>query len=247
VKVLLADDDPDVLDAVATALRFHWRDVTVITGYNGEQALELFFEHEPDVVVLDVGMPVMNGFGVLERIRRTSDTPVLFLTGRPSEIDQVRGLELGADEYVLKPFSHLVLLARIRALMRRTRAQPPSRALPDFTSGPLSIDFELRRVRLDGRIVELAPAEYRLLYHLARNSGRFLSHEALLELIWKTDWGASANNLKALVSRLRTKIEPPSSGFRFIENQRGVGYRFASSTRPAGAQTDRPPSIVSAV
>ncbi len=248
MKILLADDDPDIVDAVSVAARFHWRDVTVISAYNGEQALELFLEHEPDVVVLDVSMPRLSGFEVLAQIRRTSDTPVLFLSGRLSEADQIRGLELGADEYVLKPFSHLVLLARIRALVRRTRAQPPSRTLPDFVAGPLSIDFELRKVRLGDDVVDLAPAEYRLLYHLVRNSGRFLSHEALLELIWKADWGASTNNLKALVSRLRSKIEPPSSTARFIENQRGVGYRFVAPGKTlVDDQTERPPNIASAV
>jgi DNA-binding response OmpR family regulator len=239
MKILLVDDEADVVDALTVAARFHWRDVTVIPAYSGDQALALFYQHEPDVVVLDVSMPGMNGFDVLAQIRRTSDVAVLLLTGRVSEADQVRGLELGADQYVVKPFSHLVLLARIRSMMRRARAAPPARALPDFTAGSLTIDFELRQVHLAGRVVELAPAEYRLLYHLARNPGHFLSHEALLERIWHGEWGASNNNLKALVSRLRGKVEPNAASTRYIENQRGVGYRLVvPSPKAAAAQPE---------
>jgi DNA-binding response OmpR family regulator len=225
VRILLVDRDADVLDALGAAVRLHWRGVAVAAARDGRRALELFDEHRPDVVVLDVSAPGAGGFGVLERIRRASDVPVL-VTGGASETDHVRGLELGADQYVARPFSAPVLLARVRALARRSHAQAPARALPDVAAGPMSIDFERREVRLEGRPVELAPAEYRLLYHLARNGGRYLSHDALMDAVWRGKWGASANNLKALVNRLRAKIEPGHLGVRFIENQRGVGYRF---------------------
>ena len=228
VKILVVDDDAELVEAVAVAARFHWRDVEVLAAYGGEQGLDLFYQGEPDVVVLDLAMPGRGGLEVLQEIRRTSDAPVLILSARGAEADQVRALEMGADEYVLKPFGHLALLARIKALVRRAKMAPPARALPDFAAGPLSVDFEAQEVRLGGRPVALAPAEYRLLYHLVRNAGRLMTHEALLERVWGTEWGASTNNLKALVSRLRAKIEPDPGGPRFIENLRGLGYRFVA-------------------
>ena len=228
MKILVVDDDPELVEAVAVAARFHWRDVEVLAAYGGDQGLDLFYQGEPDVVVLDLAMPGRGGLEVLQEIRRTSDAPILILSARGSEADQVRALELGADEYVLKPFGHLALLARIKALVRRAKMAPPARALPDFAAGPLSVDFEAQEVRLGGRPVALAPAEYRLLYHLVRNAGRLMTHEALLERVWGTEWGASPNNLKALVSRLRAKIEPDPHGPRFIENLRGLGYRFVA-------------------
>jgi two-component system phosphate regulon response regulator PhoB len=245
VKILVVDDEAEVVDVVAVAARFQWPDVTTISAYGGEHGLELFYKEAPDVVVLDVAMPGTTGFEVLRRIRQTSDVPVILLTGRTAEADQVRGLELGADEYVTKPFGPMVLLARIRALVRRARAIPPARASNDLKVGALTMDFTAREVRLSGQPVSLGPAEYRLLYHLASHAGRFLDHRELSHLVWGSDWSATGNNVKSLVNRLRAKIDLGSGAANLIENRRGVGYRFVDpeNTAPEPAGPVGPASV----
>ena len=229
MKVLVVDDDPHILDALTVGLELQWPDCEVIAGRDGEEGLDLFFECEPNVVVLDVNMPRKNGFEVLQAIRQVSDVPVLMLTARGEEAAQVRGLELGADDYLVKPFSHLVLLARIRAVLRRAELPPPAEALPDFQAGPLAIHFGDHRVTVDGEPVKLTPVEYKLLYHLARNAGRLMPHQALLVTIWGADYIATTDHLKVFVSRLRRKLAA-EGGPSYIETERGLGYRFV---RPA--------------
>ena len=147
------------------------------------------------------------------------------LTARADELDQVRGLELGADDYVTKPFSHLALLARIKAVLRRAQLPPPIRALPDFLAGELSVNFQNHEVLLRGESVKLTPVEYKLLFHLVRNAGRLMPHQALLDRVWGDDYGATTDYLKVFISRLRAKIES-KDGPRYIETERGLGYRF---------------------
>jgi DNA-binding response OmpR family regulator len=225
MKILVVDDDQQILEAVTVGIQLQWQDSTVIGAGDGEAGLEAFYEHQPDVVVLDVAMPRKNGFEVLQEIRRVSDVPVIMLTARGEEIDQVRGLELGADDYVVKPFSHLALLARIKAVLRRAEMPPPARALPDFAAGDLAINFQTHQATLHGEPVKLTPVEYKLLYHLVRNAGRLMPHQALLDRVWGDDYGATTDYLKVFISRLRAKIEP-SGGPHFIETERGLGYRF---------------------
>ena len=160
------------------------------------------------------------------------------LTARGEETDQVRGLELGADDYVVKPFGHLALLARIKAVLRRAELPPPVNAQPDFVAGDLAIHFQSHQVTLRGEPVKLTPVEYKLLYHLVRNAGRLLPHQALLDRVWGADYGATTHHLKVFVSRLRGKLEPAGdAGPRYIETERGVGYRFVrpGDLRPAAA------------
>jgi two-component system KDP operon response regulator KdpE len=226
MKILVVDDDPQILDAMTIGFQLQWQDSEVIPATDGEAALQAFYEHDPDVVVLDVAMPVMNGFEVLQEIRRVSDVPVIMLTARAGEIDQVRGLELGADDYVSKPFSHLALQARVKAVLRRHELPPPVRALPDFVAGDLAINFQNQQVTLHGEAIKITPVEYKLLYHLVRNAGRLMPHQALLDRVWGPDYGATPDYLKVFISRLRAKIEQDPAGPRFIENERGLGYRF---------------------
>ena len=225
MKILVVDDDPHILDALTVGFQLQWQDATVLAARNGDQGLELFYEHTPDVVVLDVSMPGKSGFEVLQEIRRISDVPVLMLTARGEEMDQVRGLELGADDYVVKPFGHLALLARIKAVLRRAELPPPSKALPDFVAGDLAVNFESHQVTRKGEPVKLTPVEYKLLYHLVRNAGRLMPHQALLDRVWGDDYGATTDYLKVFISRLRAKIETPG-GPHLIETERGLGYRF---------------------
>lgn len=231
MKILVVDDDPQIRDVLAVGLTFAWSDATVLPAGDGTSALHLFDAHDPDVVLLDVGLPDRTGFDVLQAIRRVADVPVLLLSARGEEVDQVRGLELGADDYIVKPFGHLALLARIRAVMRRSELPPPARALPDFEAGEVSIDFQERQVRLAGEPLPLTPIEYRLLYTLARAAGRTMPHQALVERVWGPDFPATTANLKVLVSRLRAKLERPG-GPRYIETERGLGYRFVRLQPP---------------
>ena len=229
MKILLIDEDRAILDGLSTALQFHWHDVTMSTATGGEAGLRRFFEQDPDVVVLDVALADLSGFDVLRQIRRISDVPILILSARTDDADQIRALEHGADEYVAKPCSFLVLIARIKAVLRRTELLPPERALPDLVLGDLVFNFRDRRVTLAGQPVKLTPVEYKLLYHLVRNAGRLMPHEALLDRVWGAEYGHTPDHLKVFISRLRSKIERPGSP-PYIETERGVGYTFVHPT-----------------
>ncbi len=225
MKILIIDDDGHILDALAVGIQLQWQDATVLTATSGEEGIQRFYEQDPDIVVLDVNMPRKNGFEVLQDVRRVSDVPVIMLTARADETDQVRGLEMGADDYVTKPFSHLALLARIKAVLRRAELPQPTNALPDFQTGDLAINFQSHQVTLRGEPVKLTPVEYKLLYHLVRNAGRLMPHDALLDRVWGVDYRATNDYLKVYVSRLRAKLEPPG-GPHYIQTERGLGYRF---------------------
>ena len=225
MKVLVVDADARVAEGVATALRLQWHDATVVSATTGESGLRSFFEGDPDVVLLEVDLPDRSGIDVLRQIRRVSDVPILMYSARTDDTDQVRALELGADEYATKPCSYMVLSARIRAVLRRAERLPPARALPDLVVGSVVINFRDRRVTVQGRPLKLTPVEYKLLYHLVRNAGRFMPHEALLDRIWGTEYGHTPDHLKVFISRLRSKIEQ-AGGPHCIETERGVGYRF---------------------
>ena len=227
MKILVIDDDQQIIDALTVGFQLQWHDAYVIAAADGEAGVRAFYDHQPDVVLLDVVLPGKNGFEVLREIRLVSDVPVIMLTGRGQETDQVRGLELGADDYVVKPFSHMALIARIKAVLRRAELPTPIRAIPDFVCGDLAMDFENRRVTLKGAAVKLTPVEYKLLYHLVRNAGRVMTHDALLQRVWGEDYGATTDYLKVFVSRLRAKIDP-EDGASFIETERGLGYRFVN-------------------
>jgi DNA-binding response OmpR family regulator len=229
--IRVVDDAPQVLKALTLGFQLQWRDSTIVAAADGEEGLTRFYEHAPDVVVLDVALPGRNGFEVLQEIRRISDVPVIMLTAHGEDLDQVRGLELGADDYVAKPFSHLALVARIRAVLRRAELPLPTQALPDVVAGDLAINFLHQRVTVDGEEVRLTPVEYKVLYHLVRHAGRVLPHQALVDHVWGPDYGATTDHLKVFISRLRAKLERPGSP-RLIETERGLGYRFARRLGP---------------
>jgi ParB/RepB/Spo0J family partition protein len=249
VKILTIDDDASVRQALSVGLKLQWQDIEVLEAADGETGLETFFDQGPDLILLDVSMPSMSGFEVLREIRLVSDVPVIMLTGRSDEMDHVRGLELGADEYLQKPVRHAALLAHIKSALRRAKGVSPVETLPDFNAGDLSIHFQNREVTLAGEMVKLTPIEYRLLYHLVRNQGNVLPHEALLDRVWGTDHEVGPEYLKVFVSRLRAKLRRPGSP-DYIQTERGVGYRFVKARTPAGAPSqtasvgaDQPPYL----
>jgi two-component system KDP operon response regulator KdpE len=226
VKVLVVDDAAEVIEAVTVSFTLQWRETDVIGADNGETALDLIEQERPDVVLLDIAMPRMDGFETLREIRAFSDVPVIMLTARDDVIDKVKGLELGADDYVTKPFDHLELLARVKALLRRLdMPQPVSRA-PSFQAGELTIDFASREVRLGGELVPLTATEYKVLYHLVRNAGRVLPHETLLAKVWGREYVDEIDYLRVYIRRLRQKLERDPEHPRHILTERGLGYRF---------------------
>lgn len=230
MKVLIVDDEPDVVEALTLTFNLQWQDWEVVSAQDGESALEVFNRENPDVVILDISLPRMSGFEVLRHIRQTSDAPVLMLTVKEEEMDKVKALESGADDYITKPFGTLELLARIKAVLRRAEMPPPISAYPSFTSGELTMNFGAREVVVRGEKVKLTPIEYDLLYHLVRNAGRVLPHKTILAKVWGHEYGGDLTSLKVYVRRLRQKIEKDPDNPRCIITERGIGYRFVKTS-----------------
>jgi DNA-binding response OmpR family regulator len=224
-SVLVIDDDPDIRTLVGAAL--DRAGYGVLDAGNARDGLRLLHARQPDLVVLDVGMPVLDGWATLERIRDMSDVPVVMLTARAGELDRVRGLRGGADDYVPKPFSRVELVARIEAVLRRSGDRGRTETIYD--DGRLVVDYEQRTASIDDHELELTPLEFRLLATLARHPNQVLRQDQLLELVWSDAFGTSAHRVKIYVGYLRRKLA--SRGLpAAIETVRGFGYRFRPST-----------------
>ncbi len=228
LKMLIAEDARDVAEVVAFGMRMVWPDCRVTITANGEEAIERFGEERPDLVVLDVSIPPPDGFEVCRRIREISQVPILMLTVRDGTLDKVRAFDLGADDYLTKPFDHLELLARLRALLRRARSSPVMPG-PDTDTEDLSLDYATREVRVRGEVVRLTSTEYRLLEELVRHAGTVLPHRHLLEQVWGPGYVGDAHYLKVFVRRLRRKLGDDAKRPRYIRTEWGVGYRFLPS------------------
>ena len=229
MKILVVDDAPDVVETIRIGLRLNWREIDVLEAGTGTAAVDSVERDRPDLVLLDVGLPDTDGFRVLSEIRAFSDVPVIMLTARDDTMDKVKGLELGADDYVTKPFNHLELLARIRAVLRRLDMPMPSSQVPSFVHGDLEVDFATQEVRLRGKRVPFTPTEYKLLYHLVRNAGRVLPHETLLAKVWGREYVDEVDYLRVYVRRIRDKLGDDPEDPAYIRTERGVGYRFLAS------------------
>jgi DNA-binding response OmpR family regulator len=225
VKVLVVDDEPDVRALVATALEMATPDVELSEAGDGDEALRVMRSRPPDIVILDLALPSRDGFSVLEELRRESTLPVIVLTARGMEHDKVRGLELGADDYMTKPFSPRELVARIQTVLRRTA--PPAERRGAIERGDLRIDLAARRVYKQGQEVRLTPTEFNLLVELASRPGEAVSHEHLLQKVWGPEYRTEGHYLKVYIGRLRDKLENEPASPRLIETVRGIGYRFA--------------------
>ncbi len=224
LRVLIAEDAPDVAEVVAFGARMTWPDCTVMVARDGASALRLFAEDAADLVILDVQMPSPDGFEVCRRIRATSEVPILMLTVRDSVADKIRALDLGADDYVTKPFDHLELLARLRALARRTRGQP--KGGQPLAVGDLELVEATHEANVAGRPVRLTDTEYRLLETLMRHAGTPLSHRFILEQVWGSAYAGEVAYLKVFVRRLRRKLGDDPTRPRYIATEWGSGYRF---------------------
>jgi two-component system, OmpR family, KDP operon response regulator KdpE len=225
LKLLIAEDTPDVADVVTFGARLTWPDCQVTVVANGADALHAFAADQPDLVVLDVEMPPPDGFEVCRRIREISAVPILMLTVRDAPLDKVRALDLGADDYLTKPFDHMELLARLRALHRR--ASGPLAVINNTIAvGDVAINPATREVLVVGAPVQLTSTEYRLLEVLTQHAGQVLSHQQLLEQVWGPEYVHDTHYLKVFVRRLRQKLGDDAEQPRYIQTQWGVGYRF---------------------
>ena len=226
MKMLLVDDAPEVVESVRLGLMLLWRDVEVLDAGTGNAALDLVERETPDLVLLDIGLPDINGFDVLGEIRAFSDVPVIMLTAQDNTMDKVKGLELGADDYVTKPFDHLELLARIQAVLRRLDMSAPTSRVPSFQSGGLEVNFAAQEAHLDGDRLDLTATEYKLLYHLVRNAGQILPHATLLARVWGREYVDEVDYIRVYIRRLRAKLGDDPEHPRYIQTERGLGYRF---------------------
>jgi DNA-binding response OmpR family regulator len=224
-RVLIAEDSSDVAKMVAFGVRMLWPDCDIVIASSGSEALAHFTAMLPDLVILDVTMPPPDGFEVCQRIRATSQAPIMMLTVRDATLDKVRALDLGADDYLTKPFDHLELLARLRAIVRRSSRQGMAHSAR-FVVGDVSLDVNARTVQVRGETIQLTPTEFRLLEVLLRHAGSVLPHQQLLDEVWGPEYKANQEYLKVFIRRLRQKLGDDMEHPRYIQNEWGIGYRF---------------------
>jgi two-component system KDP operon response regulator KdpE len=229
-RVLVIDDEPQIVRALRINLRA--RQYEVYTAQTGAQALAEAAHHPPDVVILDLGLPDLDGVEVIGGLRGWTDAPIIVLSGRADSMDKVEALDAGADDYVTKPFGMDELLARMRAVARRSTAEA---AEPQVMIGDASIDFAAKRVSKDGTAVRLTPTEWHLLEALLRHPGKLLSQRQLLAEVWGPGYADATGNLRLYMAQLRRKLEPDPARPRWLLTEPGMGYRF----QPAG-EKDKP-------
>jgi len=232
-RVLVVDDEPRMIHFIRLNLEHDGFEVVETTS--GTKALDKLRDQLPDLILLDVMMPDLDGFETLRLIREISTVPVIMLTAKGEEDDRVRGLELGADDYVTKPFSPRELVSRVRAVLRRT--ETPSAPVHEViqVDDRLKLDFDRREVWVEGRLVKLRPTEYRLLYHLVQNAGWVVPHDQLLAKVWGYEYREETHYLRLYINYLRQKLEKDPSKPEYILTERGVGYRFVDFRRQRSA------------
>jgi DNA-binding response OmpR family regulator len=223
-RILVVDDEPRMRRFIHMNLDLEG--YQVLEASNGLEAIKRVREDLPDLVLLDVMMPEMDGFETLREIRQFSNVPVIMLTVKGDEDDKVRGLELGADDYVTKPFGPRELSSRIKAVLRRAEIPTPAEQSIVRVDDRLQIDFNLRQVIVDGQVIKLRPTEYRLLYHLVNNAGWTMPHETLLAKVWGHEYRDETHYLRLYITYLRQKIEKDPANPQYILTERGIGYRF---------------------
>jgi two-component system KDP operon response regulator KdpE len=228
-QILVVDDEPRMIRFIRLNLEHDGFDVS--EAADGTRALSQLRDRLPDLVLLDVMMPELDGFETLRLIREISTVPVIMLTAKGDEDDRVRGLELGADDYITKPFSPRELVSRVRAVLRRTEAPAPAVHESIRVDERLQIDFDRREVWVEGKLVRLRPTEYRLLYHLVQNAGWVVPHDQLLAKVWGYEYRDETHYLRLYVNYLRQKLEADPSDPQYILTERGVGYRFVDYRR----------------
>lgn len=228
-RILVVDDEERMVRFIRMNLEHDGFQVG--EAFNGKQAIQKIRDFTPDVILLDVMMPDIDGFEVLETIRDFSNVPVIMLTAKGEEDDRVRGLEGGADDYITKPFSPRELVSRIKAVLRRTEGATGSTHGILEIDKRLKIDFDRREIWLEGKLVKLRPTEYRLLYHLVQNAGWVVSHDQLLQKVWGYEYRDEPHYVRLYINYLREKLEKDPANPVYILTERGVGYRFIDFKR----------------
>ena len=228
-KILVVDDEERMVRFIR--LNLEHDGFQVIEAFNGTQAINKVRSNMPDLVLLDVMMPDIDGFEVLRIIREVSSVPVIMLTAKGEEDDRVKGLELGADDYITKPFSPRELVSRTRAVLRRTETTSVTTHGLIQVDDHLKIDFDRREVWLDNKLVKLRPTEYRLLYHLVQNAGWVISHDQLLAKVWGYEYRDEPHYVRLYINYLRKKLEEDPANPKYILTERGIGYRFVDFRR----------------
>ncbi len=224
LKILVVEDSALHQRFIADVLHDSHYEPFVVSS--AEEALDWFSLEEPDLIILDLGLPGMSGLDFLHEIRQVSSIPVIMLTVSDSIHDKLRGFELGADDYVIKPFNPKELAARIEAVLRRADSSSPALVQQGYENGPLQIDFQKKQVKLEMEILHLTATEYTLLVELVKHEGRVLSHEHLLRAVWGDGYESEKDILRTNIYRLRKKLELNGNNFQFIESQVGFGYWF---------------------
>jgi two-component system KDP operon response regulator KdpE len=228
-RILVVDDEERMVRFIR--LNLEHDGFQVFEAFNGKQALDKIRSNLPDLVLLDVMMPDIDGFEVLGMIRESNTVPVIMLTAKGEEEDRVRGLELGADDYITKPFSPRELVSRVRAVLRRTEMTGASTHGLIDVDDRLKIDFDRHEVWVEGNLVKLRPTEYRLLYHLVQNAGWVLTHDQILTKVWGYEYRDEPHYVRLYINYLRQKIEKDPANPIYILTERGVGYRFIDFRR----------------
>ncbi len=226
MKILVADDDRDMVDLLSYFLKGHGYDV--VRAFDGEQAVKRWRETLPDLVILDVQMPKLDGFEVCRQMRSETNSMVLILTAHDREDDEIRGLEMGADDYLRKPFSPRQLMARIKAVMRRSTVTRNATTASSVTVGPITLDAMRHEVLRDGKKVRLTPTESRLLHLLITHTGQVLTTDMIIERVWGYDEAGDSGLVKTHIRHLRQKIEPDPNSPQFLMTVPGVGYTFSA-------------------
>ncbi len=228
-RILVVDDEERMVRFIRMNLEHDGFEVS--EAFNGKEAIQKIRDVTPDLILLDVMMPDLDGFEVLEVVREVSTVPVIMLTAKGEEDDRVRGLELGADDYVTKPFSPRELVSRVKAVLRRTEGASGSMHGLIEVDERLKIDFDRREIWLEGKLVKLRPTEYRMLYHLVQNAGWVVTHDQLLTKVWGYEYRDEPHYVRLYINYLRQKLEAQPSEPKYILTERGVGYRFIDFRR----------------
>ncbi|MDP9378639.1 MAG: response regulator transcription factor [Chloroflexota bacterium] len=223
-NIVVVDDERSILKLLQQNLKLEG--YTVYTGMDGQQALDLVEQHSPDLLLLDIKMPYLNGIEVCRRLREWSKVPIIVVSALSDASYTVEALDVGADDYLRKPFHVKELLARVRTQLRRAEERPAQPQQSIYRSGPLTINFSRRQVTLHDGEVRLTPTEYSILEQLVQNAGKVLTHQMLLHRVWGPEYSDENEYLRVYIGRLRRKLDPGPDGPKFITTEQGVGYRF---------------------
>jgi len=230
LKVLVIEDSPEIVQSVNLCFELRWPEVELMSASEGKIGLKMAEDESPDVIILDLGLPDMDGLDVLREIRKYSNVPLIVLTVRGEEMDKVKGLELGADDYVVKPFAPAEFLSRVKAVVRRSQTPELPTNEEVYVRGKMRIDFSAHELTIGDKQVKLTPSEYKLLYYLVKNEGKVVPHQVLLERVWGPEYIEETDYIKVYVQRLRGKLEEEPGNPQMILSERGVGYKFVGPT-----------------